>query len=115
MKKQLIIGIDFDGTVVEHVYPEVGKPLPQAFEVLKELQNAGHRLVLWTCREGVDLQYAIDFCKENGIEFVSHNVNTKEDAYIWPPSRKILTDVFIDDKNLGGFPGWEVVRKTILG
>jgi len=112
--KKLVISIDFDGSVVEHVYPEIGNPMPQAFEVLKELQGAGHRLVLWTCREGKDLQDAIEFCKLNGIEFVSHNVNAREDAYIWPPSRKILADVYIDDKNLGGFPGWEKVREILL-
>jgi len=114
LKKVLVVGIDFDGTVVHHVYPGIGEPMPHAFEVMKELQAAGHRLVLWTCREGKDKQDAIDFCKLNGVEFVSHNINTKEDAYMWPPSTKILTDVFIDDKNLGGFPGWEKVREMLL-
>jgi len=115
MNKKKLITVDFDNTICIHDFPKIGEPLPLAFEVMKELQIAGHRLILWTCREGETLQSAIDFCKENGVEFVSHNTNTKEDAYIWPSSRKVLADIYIDDRNLGGFPGWEVVRKTILG
>ncbi len=52
-KNKGVLLIDFDGTVVEHKFPKIGKPLPQAFEVLKELQKEGWKLILWTCRENV--------------------------------------------------------------
>ena len=49
--EKLLICVDFDGTIVEHRYPAIGPALPHAFDVLKALQGAGHRLVLFTCRE----------------------------------------------------------------
>ena len=48
----MIIAIDFDGTIVENRYPEIGHERPFAIETLKMLQQDRHRLVLWTCREG---------------------------------------------------------------
>ena len=67
------IAVDFDGTIVEHKYPEIGKPVLFAFDALKELQKRGHKLVLWTYRAGQELEQAIEFCKKNGIEFYAVN------------------------------------------
>ena len=66
-KDKLILAIDFDGTIVEDAYPNIGKPQLFAFETLKRLQNDGHQLILWTYRDGKKLQEAIAFCKENCI------------------------------------------------
>ena len=68
-----ILAIDFDGTIVEDAYPAIGKAKPFAFETLKMLQKDGHRLILWTYRYGRKLQEAVDFCKENGVEFYAVN------------------------------------------
>ena len=55
----MIIAVDFDGTIVEHRYPEIGRELPFAIETLKTLQREGHRLILWSVREGRLLDEAV--------------------------------------------------------
>jgi len=108
-----LIAVDFDGTIVEHAYPEIGPEMLFAFSTLKELQKKGHRLVLWTYREGAFLQQAIDYCAANGVQFYAVNENypgeMKEKKY----SRKLLADIFIDDRNVGGFPGWSEVWQML--
>lgn len=96
--KKLIIAVDFDGTIVEHQYPEIGKIRQYSFDILKQLKEEGHKLILWTCREGVDLENAVIFCKNNGIEFDAVNENLKETLF--KTSNKIFYDVLIDDRNL---------------
>ena len=64
----MIIAVDFDGTIVEHKYPEIGRELPFAIETLKKLQQERHRLILWSVREGKLLQEAVDFCRERGSD-----------------------------------------------
>jgi hypothetical protein len=100
------IAIDFDGTVVEHSYPGIGKEMRFAFATLKELQNRGHKLILWTFREGKLLDEAVEYCRQNGIEFYAINKSYPEEEISDKISRKINADIFIDDRNLGGFPGW---------
>lgn len=56
----MTIAIDFDGTIVEHAYPEIGKPIPFAIETLKQLIKDGHQLILWTVREGDLLNDAVN-------------------------------------------------------
>jgi hypothetical protein len=112
--KSLVIAVDFDGTVVEDRYPAIGKPLPFALDTLKRLHNEGHRLVLWTYRHGRPLQDAVEFLESQGVVLYAVNRSFPEesenlDGY----SRKIHADVFIDDRNLGGFPGWGVVYQQI--
>jgi hydroxymethylpyrimidine pyrophosphatase-like HAD family hydrolase len=100
------IAVDFDGTIVENKYPDIGKPKLFAFETLLELQKKGHQLILWTYRSGEKLDEAILFCQEQGLEFYAVNKNYPEEQYDNTISRKIDADIYIDDKNLGGFPGW---------
>lgn len=112
--KSYIIAVDFDGTIVEDAYPRIGKPMIFAFESLKHLQVQGHRLILWTYRSGKALEEAVQFCKENGIEFYAVNASFEEEEFNEATqSRKINADLFIDDRNLGGFPGWGEVIQII--
>ena len=110
----LIIAIDFDGTIVEDAYPKIGKPMIFAFDTMKKLQNEGHRLILWTCRNGRKLQEAVDFCEANGIEFYAVNKNYPDEEFDGKISRKIHADLFIDDRNVGGFIGWTEIYKQIF-
>jgi len=106
----MIIAVDFDGTIVEHRYPKIGKPIIFAFEALSELQKRKHKLILWTYRYGSELDEAVAFCKERGIEFYAVNGNAPDEKFDPASmSRKIHADIFIDDRNIGGFLGWGAI------
>jgi hydroxymethylpyrimidine pyrophosphatase-like HAD family hydrolase len=108
------IAIDFDGTIVEHQYPEIGKEKLFAFQTLKELEKRGARLILWTFRTGRELDEAVEYCRKNGIEFYAVNKNYPEEILDETVSRKIDADIYIDDKNIGGFEGWSEVWQTLF-
>jgi hypothetical protein len=107
------IAVDFDGTIVEHEYPEIGKEKLFAFQTLKELNKLGASLILWTFRTGKELDDAVEFCRQNGVEFYAVNKNYPEEIFDESVSRKINADIFIDDKNIGGFPGWSEVWQLL--
>jgi hypothetical protein len=107
------IAVDFDGTIVEHEYPEIGKEKLFAFLTLKELNKRGARLILWTFRTGKELEEAVEFCRRNGVEFYAVNKNYPEEVMNETVGRKIDADIFIDDKNIGGFPGWSEVWQML--
>ena len=112
----MIIAVDFDGTIVEHKYPEIGEEIPFATETLKMLIKDHHRLILWSVREGKLLEDAVNWCKERGIEFWAVNRDYPEENgtdnnnhY----SRKLKADCFIDDRNVGGLPDWGQIYQII--
>ena len=107
------IAVDFDGTIVDHEYPKIGKEKLFAFRTLRELEKRGARLILWTFRTGRELDEAVEFCRQNGIEFYAVNRNYPEEIYNEKVSRKIDADIFIDDRNIGGFPGWSQIWQTL--
>ena len=63
----MTIAVDFDGTIVEHRYPEIGKERPFAIQTLKMLLKEGHQLILWSVREGELLEQAVEWCRARGI------------------------------------------------
>jgi len=108
------IAVDFDGTIVEHKYPQIGKTILFAFETMKELQKRGHILILWTYRNGKELDEAVEFCRKNGVEFYAVNKSYPEEVFDQENmSRKIDAELFIDDRNLEGFAGWANVLKIL--
>lgn len=109
----MIIAVDFDGTIVEHDYPKIGKEIPFAINSLKMLQAEGIRLILWTSRYGELLDDAINYCKSRGLEFYAVNKNFPEEQFDSNVSRKIVADIYIDDRNLGGLPGWGEIYQQI--
>lgn len=110
----MTIAVDFDGTIVEYRYPEIGKEKPFAIQCLKQLQQEGNRLILWTSREGKLLEDAVAFCHERGLDFYAVNSNQPDDALFKHPSAKVIADVYIDDRNLGGIPDdWGVIYEMI--
>jgi hydroxymethylpyrimidine pyrophosphatase-like HAD family hydrolase len=113
LTKSLTLAIDFDGTIVEDAYPKIGKPNAFAFETLKKLQQNGHRLILWTYRHGKSLDEAVAFCKKNGLEFYAVNCSFPNEVFDPKKSRKINADLFIDDRNVGGFYGWGEVYQLL--
>lgn len=112
----MIIAVDFDGTIVEHRYPKIGEEKPFATETLRMLIRDGHRLILWSVREGELLDEAIRWCHERGVDFYAVNNDYPEEK--GPESnkhfsRKIKADYFIDDRNVGGLPGWGEIYQMI--
>lgn len=112
----MTIAIDFDGTIVTHKFPKIGKKIPYAIEAVKQLKADGHKLILWTYRAGTMLQEAVDYCRKEGIVFDAINENypgeTLNESRV---SRKIIAEVYIDDRNIGGLGDWQDIYKQISG
>lgn len=113
--RSLLIAVDFDGTIVDHEYPRIGKEKLFAFQTLRALQDKGHRLVLWTIREGKTLEDAVEYCRSNGVEFYAVNETFPGEGFQQGQSRKVNADIFIDDRNVGGFLGWGEIWRAIEG
>lgn len=93
------IGIDFDGTCVEHIYPAVGMDVDGAVDVLRALNSRKHRLILYTMRSGEKLDAALRWFKERKIELWAVNHNPEQKS--WTDSVKVYADRYIDDAALG--------------
>ena len=110
----MFIAIDFDGTIVKHRYPKIGEEIPFAIETLRQLTSEGHKLILWSVREGELLDEAVEWCRERGLEFYAVNGNYAEEQSTHEHfSRKLKADLFIDDRNLGGLPDWGTIYQMI--
>lgn len=110
----MIIAVDFDGTIVEHKYPNIGNELPFATSTLRMLAEQHHRLILWTVRSGKLLDEAVEWCSKRGVEFYAVNKNFPEEQVESDKAfRKINADIFIDDCNLGGVPDWGLIYQMI--
>ena len=117
------LGIDFDGTIVRHEYPKIGESNPGAIDYLKKFKEHGAKLILWTMRDGKELQEAVEYCRENGVEFdsVNEGIGDRE----WTQSPKAHCNLYIDDAAFGcplkfSFDGyrpmvdWESVGPKVL-
>jgi len=99
----MFVAVDFDGTIVDHVFPEIGQPVPGAIAWLHRFMEAGAGLILWTMRSdgqesGDVLTQAVDYCQGHGIVFVGINENPHQS---WSASPKAYAHVYIDDAAAG--------------
>ena len=99
MARPLKIAIDFDGTIVEHKFPEIGNPVPGALKWMHVWQDAGAELILWTMRSLLTLTEAVEYCKYNGITFAG--VNEGPNDRLWTTSPKVYAHVYVDDAACG--------------
>lgn len=111
----MVIAVDFDGTIVTHKYPDIGEEMPFAIETLKTLISEGHKIILWSVREGKLLDEAVNWCHKRGVDFYAINKDYPEEdisknMYF---SRKLKVDYFIDDRNIGGLPDWGTIYRII--
>lgn len=100
-----IVAVDFDGTLVEDSFPEIGKPYTEMFDIMKYLRSSGVKVILWTSRNfhrNRDLlEEAIQFCKEQGLEFDAINENVREvQELTGEDTRKVYADLYVDDKSI---------------
>lgn len=103
--KKITMAVDFDGTLCEDRFPEIGQPKTEVIEFLKRLRATGAKLILWTCRQndihGDHLDNAVAWCKRQGLVFDAVNCNLPEVQEKWKgDTRKVLADYYLDDKSL---------------
>ncbi len=99
---KMIIAVDFDGTLFEDDYPNIGRPIWNTINFCKNAQKNGDILILWTCRCGEDLKEAVEACAYIGLKFDYVNENCKEHLALFggQDTRKIYADMYIDDKSV---------------
>lgn len=99
MSRPIYIAVDFDGTIVEHNYPEIGTEVPHAVRVIKRLVDAEYHVILYTMRSKETLDEAVKWLDLQGVELKGINVNPTQSA--WSMSPKVYANVYIDDAALG--------------
>ena len=101
----MIIAVDFDGVLCEDRFPYIGRPKEQVIELIKQLIDQGHEVILWTSRTDNELENAVRWCKWMGLNFCSVNENAPSNIAqyqsMYPNgTRKVYADYYIDDHNL---------------
>jgi hypothetical protein len=109
----MIFAVDFDGTIVDHEFPEIGREKPGAISVLKALQKEGHKIIIWTCRCEPWLGPVTAWLAAHA--FCPDAINSNIENVPGFAMPKILADVYIDDRNFPPFKSWEDVRCAFLG
>lgn len=98
----MIFAIDFDGTLCENRFPEIGQPIPVVLDFVRDLEAQGHEWVLYTMREGELLEAALRWLKSNRLIPDAANNNLKKLQESWKNNpRKIYADAYIDDHGVG--------------
>ena len=114
-----IIAVDFDGTLCEAKWPEIGAPRKNIIAELIREQAAGAKLILWTCREGKQLEDAVTWCLDEGLKFDAVNDNLPEMTELYGNNcRKVNADEYWDDKSvliLGDDTGYFSITKAAPG
>lgn len=99
----MYICVDFDGTIVDHRYPDIGAPVPGAIDWMKRLQQSGAQLILYTMRSDEPgrmlLTDAVNYLYSEGVYLYGINRNPDQDA--WTSSPKAYGEIYIDDAAFG--------------
>lgn len=111
----MILAVDFDGTVVENAYPLIGALKPNAKKIINQLFNEGHEIIINTCRAGIFEGNAYKFLTDNNIRYTFVNSNLPRLIQEFGQDcRKISADIYIDDKSLGwSLNDWEDIYELI--
>lgn len=96
-----IVAVDFDGTLCEDKFPEIGAPKTEVINIIKQYKSFGWKLILWTCRNFEALDKAVEWCEKHGLKFDAVNDNLPEvQALYGGNTRKVYANIYIDDKNV---------------
>ena len=99
-RESAIFAIDFDGTLAEHRYPDIGQLVPHGIPTCLALQQAGHCLILLTMRADDELQDAVLWCRQYGLTDW-FGINENPEQHKWTSSPKVYAHHYIDDAALG--------------
>ena len=99
-RKYRILAVDFDGTLCENKFPDIGLPKLFVINYVKMLKKKGWKIILWTARDGKYLNEAKRWCKKQGLVFDEYNQDLKRLQKYGFNSRKVFADYYLDDKNL---------------
>lgn len=107
----MIIAIDFDGTIVEDKFPEIGEMRDGAKEAINQLYADGYEIIIWSCRNGINKARAIEWLAMNGIKYHKFNESSYHNlkAHDFKDTRKVYADIYIDDKMLTKLPTWDEI------
>ena len=122
----MIVAVDFDGTLSHSDYPAADNLDMKGIGLLKEFRANGGKVILWTCRHGEALDFAVESCHKAGLDFDAINENESEHLKQWQEnhgvpnevySPKVYADLYIDDKSLIGYKEipWDEIREIIIG
>lgn len=109
----MIVAVDFDGILCQDAFPEIGRPNYEIVALVREIIDAGHEVVLWTCRVDARLKEAIEWCERRRLHFCAVNENAPSNRLQYERqypngTRKVYADVYLDDKDLA----FVLVKKT---
>lgn len=101
----MIIAVDFDGVLCEDKFPDIGRPNYDMISAVREALDSGIEVILWTCRVDAELDKAVEWCKNYGLNFsaINDNAPSNKEKYLskYPNgTRKVYADYYIDDHNL---------------
>jgi len=110
-----IVAIDFDGTIKPTIQSNLYEPpTSECIATLRALKDDGWKLVLWTCRAGRNLTAAKNYLIKYELLELFDGINENVQPMKYKTSQKIVATVYIDDRMVGGFPGWTAVRNELL-
>lgn len=95
----VVIAVDFDNTFAKTEYPKIIEPIPETIDFIRKAKAKGAEIILYTCREGKELDAALEWCKANNVPIDRANENSPARIKRWGNDcRKIGADLYIDDK-----------------
>ena len=108
-----IIAVDFDGTLVEDKFPEIGAPREHVWADLKEAQDSGAKIILWTSRDHERLKEAVEYCVSRGLHFDAINSNLDECQVMFNnDTRKVYANEYWDDKAISSYCSYDFSRRV---
>jgi len=99
--RPLVVAVDFDGTLVENNFPEIGEPNKEVMQYVRDKKEEGAIIILWTTRQNDFLQEALDFCEQYDIPIDYANRNAPGIGF--ETSNKIFADIYVDDRGYNPF------------
>jgi len=113
-KKRPILAIDYDGVIRQgkRFLSTNERLMPHCKWVIKKLFEKGCRLILWCGRR--DLMPVKENLLRHDILQYFEEFNENVAEIRWWKTRKVYADYYIDDLNLGGFPGWIKVYGVVI-